>query len=179
MRRPFLFSLLIAAACPSALLWAEAPPFSSTYTFLAKDCRWAFDEADLREGQDNARICRGPAPYELFIDFSAEAAFLSARRSDRPNETVFGDPVGGIDDENGAVEWRLAGGVPFALIVRTKRRTPLDDGREWKSERLAVRGLGDFLEIAGDVDVRKTPNANAAARTLAERGWRVHRADQP
>lgn len=179
MRRTFLFSLLIAAACPSALLWAEAPPFSSTYTFLAKDCRWAFNEADLREGQDNARICRGPAPYELFIDFSAEAAFLSARRSDRPNETVFGDPVGGVDDENGAVEWRLAEGRPFALIVRTKRRTPLDDGREWKSERLAVRGLGDYSEIAGDVDVRKTPNANAAARTLAERGWRVHRADQP
>jgi hypothetical protein len=91
---------------------------------------------------------------------------------------VLGDPVGGIDEEKGAVEWRLAGGVPFALIVRTKRRTTLDDGREWTSERLAVRGLGDYSEITGDVDVHKTPHANAAARTLADRQWRVHRADE-
>lgn len=179
MTRKFLISLFIGAACPAAPLWAETPVFSSTYTFLATDCRWAFNEADLQEGQDNARICRGPAPYEIFIDFSAEAAFLSARRTDRPNESVFGDPVGGIDDEKGAVEWRLAEGRPFALIVRTKRRIPLDDGRELKSERLAVRGLGDYSEITGAVDVRKTPNANAAARTLAEQQWRVHRADHP
>ena len=170
--------LLAASTVFPALSRAESPLLSSTYTFLAKDCRWAFNETDLEEGQDNARICRGPAPYELFIDFSAEAAFLSARRSDRPNDTVFGDPVGGIDEEKGAVEWRLAGGVPFALIVRTKRRTTLDDGREWTSERLAARGLGNHSEITGDVDVHKTPHANAAARTLADRQWRVHRADE-
>lgn len=179
MLRKFVLPLFLSTVLSAAARGADEPPFSSTYTFLAKDCRWAFNEADLREGQDNARICRGPGPYELFIDFSAEAAFLSARRADRPDEKVFGDPVGGIDDEKGAVEWRLTGGRPFALIVRTKRRATLEDGREWTDERLVVRGLGEFSEIAGEVDVRRTANANAAARVLAEQQWRVHRADGP
>jgi hypothetical protein len=68
------------------------------------------------------------------------------------------------DYDRGKVEWRMADGVPFAIIVRIRK------GRG-RAETLEVRGIGSHRAIAGSVRVAGRANANAEARMLADRGY--------
>jgi hypothetical protein len=70
------------------------------------------------------------------------------------------------------VEWRLADGKPFAVIIRMyDYGDDLCQGdNKVKGESLVVRGLKGFEQIEGAVDARTT-NANAKARELADKGY--------
>ncbi len=155
------------AILPIALLMANPPAdaagpvFTSEYTDLAKDCRWAFADAELEEGQDNALRCKGSGGYGLFIFFSAENAMLTV-------ENARGDSVTDAqlvlsDHQHGKVEWRIADGRPFAIIVRVK---PHD-----APETLEIRGVDGHRAIHGSVPVAGRWNANARARAEAEQAY--------
>jgi hypothetical protein len=70
------------------------------------------------------------------------------------------------------VEWRLANGKPFALIMRKYAYAGSEQcatGGKITGESLIVVGLKGY-EIDETVDA-KTPNANAKARDLADKAY--------
>jgi hypothetical protein len=71
------------------------------------------------------------------------------------------------------VEWRLADGKPFAVIMRVYEYAGDDmcsNGGKIKGESLMVQGLKGFEHIEESVDA-KTPNANVKAREIADQGY--------
>jgi hypothetical protein len=144
---------------------------ASSYTYLAKECKWAYTEKELSAGQDNALTCKGFGKYQIFIYFSAMNSHLSIRLKDAPDTVVFEQAVNGIDEKRGVVEWRTAGGIPFAIIVRSKEYSSMEEGRKPLKESLVVRGLGQYSAISGLVDVKKNMDANKKARTLADEAF--------
>jgi hypothetical protein len=70
------------------------------------------------------------------------------------------------------IEWRLANGKPFAVIMRVYEYAGNDlcatNGKVTK-ESLVVKGLKGF-EIEETVDA-KTPNANLKAREVADKAY--------
>lgn len=135
------------------------PVFDSAYTDLAHDCRPAYAEAELEEGQDNALRCTGPGGDRLFVFYSAEDIWLSVENA--AGDALLKAPLRIFDDAHGKVEWRMADGVPFAIIVRLRR-----DGA--RPETLEVRGLGADGALSESVPVTRGGDANAAARRLAD-----------
>ncbi len=129
LHRLSMFSLLLLSA--GNVVDARTPVFTSEYTDLAKDCRWAFDQATLAEGQDNALRCRGTGGYRLFIYFSAESAVLSVENAQQT--LVFESGLTLTNYQRGKVEWRIADGRPFAIIARIK-----NSGEQ--PEMLEIRG---------------------------------------
>ncbi len=153
-----LYLALMAASHP---VNAATPVFASEYTDLAKDCRPAFADAELEEGQDNALRCRGSGGYGLFIYFSAVDAMLTVENA--RGDTVFDTPLSLSDYERGKVEWRLADGRVFAIIVRIKPKG--------LPETLEIRGIDSHRAIHGSVPVVKRGNANVEARVLADKAY--------
>ena len=147
-----LACLLAGAAHAESLL-------DSAYTDLAHDCRPAYAESELEEGQDNALRCTGPAGDRLFVFHSAEDIWLSVENA--AGDALLKAPLRIFDDAHGKIEWRMADGVPFAIIVRLRR-----DGA--RPETLEVRGLGTDGALSDSVPVTRGSDANAAARRLAD-----------
>lgn len=153
--------LLLALTAANHPVKAAAPVFTSEYTDLAKDCRPAFADAELEEGQDNALRCKGSGEYGLFIYFSAEDAMLTVE--DARGETVFDMPLTLSDYEHGKVEWRIADGHAFAIIVRIKPKGA--------AETLEIRGIDSRRTIHRSVPVAGRKNANAQARAEADKAY--------
>ncbi|MEQ1514107.1 MAG: hypothetical protein ABL934_15675 [Lysobacteraceae bacterium] len=140
---------------------AAAPVFASEYTDLAKDCRQAFADTELEEGQDNALRCKGNGEYGLFIYFSAEDAMLTVENA--RGETVFDTPLTLSDYGHGKVEWRLADGRAYAIIVRIKPKGV--------PETLEIRGVDRNRAIRGSIPAAGRRNANALARAEADKAY--------
>ncbi len=166
-----ILSMLLLTIATQAAAEGTRVEFSSVYTYLARDCHWAHPADDLQEGQDNALQCQGAGPYLAYIYFSAQSALLSVQRTDDPDNFVLHPAVDGIDDRNGVVEWRLANGLPFAIIVRSKMFAPPEDGGALLTETLEIRGLEKHSDLRKSVDARTTPSANEAARVLADEAY--------
>ena len=78
-----------------------------------------------------------------------------------------------IDWPQKTVEWRLADGKPFAVIMRVYEYAGNElcsTAGKIKSESLMVQGLKGYEQIEGSVDAR-TPNANVKARELADKAF--------
>jgi hypothetical protein len=172
MRRYFVsaclaLSLLICH-CVSKPAYAK-PTFTSVYTDLSKDCKAAFDEKDIQEGQDMPLICRGFGGYQLTIGFSAMNSHLNVEhvstKKNRQGSVLKADLS--IEFEKGKIEWRLADGKPFAIIARTMMRTDIN---VVEPRTLAVKGLTGYEHINGDVSA-KLKDANAKARDIADNGY--------
>jgi len=76
------------------------------------------------------------------------------------------------DKADRILEWRLADGKPFAVILRYSTWEKKDQPRE-TGEFLAVKGLFGFQSINADIDVHKEPKANAVARERADNGYQL------
>lgn len=71
------------------------------------------------------------------------------------------------------VEWRLANGKPFAVIMRVYEYAGDDlcsTNGKIKSESLMVQGLKGYEHLQESVDANK-PNANVKAREVADAGY--------
>jgi hypothetical protein len=78
------------------------------------------------------------------------------------------------DQQGSKIEWRLADGKPFAVILRVfkysgKGQYPLQE--KPTGEVLLVKGLHGFEQIAYEVDVKSNANPNVKARMLADSGY--------
>ena len=148
------------------------PVFSSSYTALTK-CGSGMTRKEEREaeknGSDIPSLCKGYDGYNVYITYSACASSFSITKGEE-NISLGMQSVGW---KQKTVEWRMANGKPFAVIMRFYEYEGDDlcaSNGKIKSESLMVRGLKGFEHIEEYVDAR-TPNANLKARELADKGF--------
>lgn len=153
-----LLALSAFAALRPHCAFADEPRFDSAYTDLAKDCRAAFAAAEIEEGQDMPLRCTGPAGYALYLYFSAEDAYLQVESTD-DGAPQLAQPLKLSDVDRGKAEWRLADGVPFAIIVRVRGRA---------GQTLELRGIGAHRAMSDSIDTARRSSANADARSVAD-----------
>jgi hypothetical protein len=153
----------------------RAPKFSSAYTDLNKECKAAFKS--VGEGQDMPLKCKGYGGYDIGIGYSAMSSHLSVQLvGGEAVVSVMPQPLSYYDNKK--VEWRMADGKPFAVIIRVNRYknegsmdTDTYSEQNKTGESLLVKGLKGYEHIDGAVDAR-TPGANVKARQLADEQYR-------
>lgn len=169
-----------SAATPASPTTA-APAFTSDYTDLNKDCQAAFKEEELGEGQDMPLKCKGYGGYHIAIGYSAWGSSLTAQMESDENVSIaLAMQSLTYNDEPGRkVEWRMADGKPFAVILRVshydekKAETTGDNPYQDKyktGESLVVKGLKGYERIDSKVDA-KDPKANEKAREMADSNY--------
>lgn len=159
MRTP-TFAHLLLTVCASGAFRAHAaePAFDSAYTDMANDCRAAFAVSEIEEGQDMPLRCAGPKGHSLYLYFSAEETYLQVE-ADGDGASRLAQPLKLSDDGRGKVEWRLADGMPFAIIVRVRGRA---------GQTLELRGIGAYRAMSESIDTARRSSANADARSVAD-----------
>lgn len=174
------FTLLALAlmGCFAATLAAQskrAPIFTSAYSSLAQGCKVLKGDA----GTDDAFLCRGIAGYRVRIFSSAAATHITAEVKGMDVAYPIATLGIGFDESKTRLEWRMADGVPFAVIMRVpKYGEPTDDNPYFGKvigQELIIRGLKDVEDLSLSVDA-KTKDANAEARRLADDAYqkKVH-----
>ena len=156
MRRASLLLHLLLLAAPSG---AQPARITSAYTSLDLDRCAKLDRGE--EPQSASWRCKGFGSIDLFVQNGDDRYDVDAGREDR-NE-LWADA---FDYPGQTVEWRLAGGKPFAIIYRL---VSTDQGRS-KRSWLIVETIGGarpgcrVARIDGSLS-----DANARARTRADR----------
>jgi hypothetical protein len=167
--------------------YAQSPPpsgrpvkFASVYTDLNTQCRSDVTKQEARElearGDDIPFVCRGYGGYEISLaSHGAITMFVVRRKTGRELKEVvqemllISDPIYARK-----VEWRLANGVPFAVIFRR-------DVNDERADPATAKKLGEVLRVVGlrdekinfQVDVKKSANPNEEARQLADKAYAV------
>ena len=122
-----------------------------------------------KQGSDIPTRCKGYGGYDVYIYYSACASIFTLAKGDE-NISLAMQAVGW---KQKTVEWRLANGKPFAVIMRVYDYAGNDlcttDGKITGSS-LIVKGLKGY-EIDETVDAKSTPNPNAKARELADAAY--------
>ena len=155
---------------------SEAVKFSSLYTDLNRDCRNAFKS--VGEGQDMPLNCKGYGGYKIYIWYSAMAAQLAVNSLDGKYTNFLAMQKLDYSDEKGRkIEWRLADGKPFAVILRISKYKDENAGaleyfsaQNKAGEFLIVKGLKGHEKIDFEVNV-KDGNPNEKARKLADSNY--------
>ena len=121
-----------------------------------------------KNGQDIPTRCKGYGGYDVYIYYSACASHFSLTKGEE--NISLGTQA--IDWKQKTVEWRMANGKQFALIVRIQEYggDPCSGNVKITGESLMVQGLKGFEHINESVDAR-TPNANLKAREIADKGY--------
>lgn len=176
----FICLTLLLSLCPAAggnASEAPAPAFSSLYTDLNKDCKDAFK--NVGEGQDMPLRCKGYGGYYIYIYYSAWASHINAQmvRKDDVSISLAMQELGYSDAKGRKIEWRMADGKPFAVILRVSHYKESTDGinpfdeKLKTGESLLVKGLKGYEHIDSAVDARQ-PDANLKARQLADQQYK-------
>lgn len=151
----------------------RAPKFTSLYTDLKTECSPTAEGEP--KGDDTPLRCKGYGVYEIRIDFSAASSHLRVQPADGASEESIALAQQPLHyDAKRKIEWRLADGVPFALIFRVeKAKEGVDPVEMWlpenkTGEALRVKGLKGFEMIDFEVAANDS-DANARAREMADR----------
>gem|GEM_PF-558030 len=177
----FACLFLVAGVASSTTHFAPTTPaaavegpvrFSSAYSPLTK-CGSGMTKKEEREaeqqGSDIPTRCKGFGGYDVYIYYSACASIFTLDKGDE-NISL---GMQAVDWKQKTVEWRLANGKPFAVIMRVYDYAGNDlcttDGKVTGSS-LIVKGLKGY-EIDETVDAKSTPNPNAKARELADQAY--------
>lgn len=177
-----LVGFLLTAGASTPSTWRYARPeseaaslpvrFSSKYSSLA-NCGSGLTKKEEREaekqGSDIPTRCRGYGGYDVYIYYSACASILTLDKGEE-NISLGMQALGWTQK---TVEWRLANGKPFAVIIRMYDYVNDDlctAENKIKGSSLLVKGLKSY-DINETVDTKSTPNANAKARELADAGY--------
>jgi hypothetical protein len=175
-----LFLLVLAIIGPPSLAARHTPgqpQFSSAFTDLSKECRNAFKS--VGEGQDMPLKCKGYGPYYVYIFYSAFASHLSIKTTGSDDFIYLApEKLNYSDQKDSRIEWRLADGQPFAVILKVSHyddkaqemgANPYQD--KYKiGEVLLIIGLKGHRDIDFQVDAN-TPDAPAKARGLADHAY--------
>jgi hypothetical protein len=181
-------TVVVVALCLTTSRAQTQPKFSSAYTDLKRECRSPLTRKEEKEaeerGSDIPILCKGYGGYAIYIYYSAMASQIAITRPTKADR--IGDPdtlaLQGLnyDQEGRKVEWRLADGKPFAVILRVSNYSekaaenggnPFDP--KFKTgESLLVKGLKGYEHIDFTVDTKTTPNPNVKARELADSNYK-------
>lgn len=168
----FAVGLIFLTGNIDAQKTAGATKFSSVYTNLDKDCK----TLKGGDGQDDAYDCKGVGGYRIYVGSAAAAQAITIEKPGTEDRFPVGMQDFDWDQTKVKVEWRLADGKPFAVIIRTfkygdEKKNEYDYWGKKIGEELSVVGLKGFENIDFTVD-SKTPDANAKARELADNGYK-------
>ena len=172
MRVTFAPAVVLLAALLAAS-WANAQTVSSQYSSTApKDCRMIGKPSEL-DGS-TTRLCPGKGGLSVLISEDDLRETVSVGRSraaaeKEPAAQVWFEP---FNSSLTTVEWRMAGGKPFAIIQRWLIADNADrDAKDRPRDKamLAVTRLppGGVCHVAY-VDVAANPDANELARKAAD-----------
>jgi hypothetical protein len=175
MKIYIIVAIMFFASAGTAAVFAQdgkkpTVAFDSAYTNLAKNCK----VLKCGSGQDDASLCEGIGGYSVRIYSSAAATHIVAEL--KGSDDTFPIATVGLDFNatKGKIEWRTAGGRPFAIIMRVPKYGATSDDNPYIGkligEELVVVGLKNFETLGSSVDA-KTPNANAEARGLADKSY--------
>ena len=152
--------------------------FTSVYTDMKRDCEFEDGPAETEAVGDPAGECNGFGGYKIFISYSAQAAHFRIESSQNDGEAIdLGTDYGSYGERGEKVEWRLANGKPFAVIIRINSYKGENDGGNTYytlanrvGSKLVVKGLKGFERINFEID-GATPNANQKAREVADQKY--------
>ena len=156
---------------------ANAQTFSSSYTSTApKDCR----VVSAQTGVDDStiRTCPGKAGLVVVIseDDLRETVSVGRSRAAAAKEPAAQSWFGPFNSTTHTVEWRAAGGKPFAIIQRWHLA---DHSERDKEDRPVTRAMLAVTRLAPGavchvayIDVKANPNANELARKAADESAR-------
>lgn len=147
-----------------------SPKFSSVYTDLNKSCKTIGGGG----GTDPAFDCRGIGGYRIYNWFAAAAQMFAVKVPDSEKMINLATLNLDFDSRKTKVEWRMVNGKPFAVIMRVDKYSDKKSDSEIFGKKvgteLIVRGLKGFEHIEFIID-GKSPNANEAARKLADASY--------
>ena len=157
--------LLSSTAMPPSAFAQEAVTYTYTSFDADKTCKHTRGKAEEDYGTWR---CAGHAGIDVVLSAGDQRMNVSfganASREVAAKETLpsFNDIY------TGTVEWRIAGGKPFATILRWNVMLPNDE-RKATGRVLVVTRLnpGGVCHV-GYVDARANPNPNELARALAD-----------
>ena len=147
----------------------RAPKFSSVYTDTTKcPCSDHHHAAYMC-------YCKGYGGYKALRSYPAMSQGLYIETKDGTIVTVERQNKPPRKTIGGKIEWRLANGKPFAIIVRFSYYSGDDyekpyDNKYRAGEVLFVKGLKGYEKIEFEVDT-KTLKANEKARELADNAF--------
>jgi hypothetical protein len=149
--------------------------FTSVYTDMQRDCKFVRDPEAEAQGSDSPKVCKGFGGYQLTIGYSAWGAAVAVERAGKQGEHFpLGEDYGDYGARGEKVEWRLASGKPFAVIIRLgKYGEPSGDGNPFANRtgsKLIVKGLKGWEQIDFEVDGAAT-GANEKARRMADENY--------
>jgi hypothetical protein len=172
MPNPTTTSSARRVVAPASATAQGATRFTSEYSALTK-CGSGMTKQEEREaekhGTDIPTRCKGYGGYYVDISYSACSSSFSLVKGEE--NISLGMQAGNWKQKT--LEWRLADGKPFAVIMRVYDYAGDDQcatGGKITGESLIVRGLKGY-EIDETVDVKSTPNPNLKARELADKGY--------
>lgn len=161
----FLFCLIFLTSS------VFAQKFSSVYTNLTTDCK----TIKGGEGTDDASDCKGVGGYRIYLSPSAAMLGISAQIPNKSDAIQIATQDIGFDQTKNKIEWRLANGKPFAVIMRVAKYGETNDENPYFGkkigEELVVVGLQGFEQITFKVDA-KTAKANEKAREFADGNYK-------
>ena len=166
--RTFVFTAL-AIACFAVSGYSQGkkvPKFTSVYTNLKTACR-SFDSSN---GSDGYSICKGPTGYQVRIYYSAATTQINAEIKGKDDNFPMATAALNFDWDRSKLEWRLANGKPFAVIMRIPKYADPADGEYFGKvigQELVVTGLLGFESLKTSIDA-KTTGANSLAREAAD-----------
>jgi hypothetical protein len=162
-----------AGAGPGLPSPANAQTFSSSYTSTApKECRMIGKPSEL-DGS-TTRVCPGKAGLVVLISEGdlRETVSVGRNRAAAAKEPAAQSWFGPFNSTTNTVEWRAAGGKPFAIIQRwhiADNSDPDKEGRPTAKPMLAVTRLppGEVCHVAY-IDAQANTNPNELARKAAD-----------
>jgi hypothetical protein len=162
---PVIILLTLAASAS-----AQKPVrFSSVYTRLdGKGCHTIRGE----HGADDAQQCKGVGGYDVEIYYSAATMQIAAIRNRDEQGAGIATLNLDFDYTKTRLEWRLANGKPFAVIMRAPVYDKPKKGEYFGKvigQQLIVAGLVGF-DVDENIDA-KLSDANARAREAADRSF--------
>jgi hypothetical protein len=155
---------IIACLLVSSLSAADPKPpkitSKTTGLYPSKACKTKIAGG---EGQDPVLRCPAIKGYDVEVSFSATDTFVTVTGGKQ--ETKFSGLVGPT------LEWRLANGKPFALLVELAISDTDEEGKPIERNRhievIALAGTREQVPIIGETAAAKT-KARIRARALAD-----------
>lgn len=151
----------------------SATRFSSAYTDLTK-CGSGMTKKEEKEaeaqGSDIPTRCKGYGGYDIYIYYSACTSEVTLEKGQDSIHVA----SQAVNFKQKIVEWRLANGKPFAVILRVYQYSGDDQcaaGGKVIGESLIVKGLKGYERIDQEVKVKGTPNPNVKAREIADKAY--------
>ena len=159
----------ITIACFAASICAQgkkAPKLTSVYTSLKTTCK-SFDGSN---GSDGYSVCKGPSGYQVRIYYSATTTQIGAELKGKNDDFPIATASLDFKWNSSKIEWRLANGKPFAVIMRIPKYADPAEGQFLSKvigQELVVTGLLGFEKLSTKIDA-KTTGANSLAREAAD-----------